>query len=230
MIVSMDLKKQILKIDGEEIVCEHLTRDKNAVILHGAGTSRRERFYSIARELADHGIGIVLFDFSGHGQSTGKLSEQTLERRRNQAQAVINSIIPQGKLYLLGFSMGAQTLCDILPVYKDRLEAVLLACPAIYTEEARNIVFGNDQFTSKLREEKSWENSIAPGLLKQFKGRTVIAIGDKDEVIPKGVVELLKNSANSPIYKEYPGATHMFAKWLDDHPGELSELVEQLVL
>jgi hypothetical protein len=219
------LAKRPLHIDDEEIACEFSVKEKNAVILHGAGSSELTRFYAIAEELHRHGLGVVLFDFSGHGKSTGKLSEQSLQRRKEQAKAVMDEIVPQGRLYLAGFSMGAQTLCDILPTYKDRVEAVLLGCPAIYTEEARNIPFGNKEFTAKLREENSWENSKAPGLLKDFTGRTVIAIGDRDEIIPKGVVDSLKNSAQNSAYKECPGATHRLAEWLSENPKELSNVI-----
>lgn len=225
----MQLIRQTLKTDGEEIACEFLVKEKNAVILHGAGTSELTRFYPIAEELAKHSLGVVLFDFSGHGQSTGRLSEQSLQKRKEQAKAVIDKIAPKGRLYLAGFSMGAQTLCDILPDYKDRVEAILLGCPAIYTEEAKNIPFGNKEFTAKLREENSWKNSKAPDSLKDFAGRCVIAIGDQDKVIPEGVVSLLKNTAHEPMYKEYPGATHNFAKWLSENPKELSKLIQQLL-
>lgn len=218
-----------LKVDGETIACEYVIKDKNAIILHGAGTSERTRFYPIANELIKRGIGVVLFDFSGHGQSTGKLSEQSLEKRKNQAKAVIDELAPQGKLYLIGFSMGAQTLCDILPIYKDRTDAVLLGCPAIYTEEARNILFGNKEFTAKLREENSWQNSIAPDSINDFTGRTVIAIGDQDKVIPKDVVGLLKDASKNLTYIEYPGVTHNLAGWLADNQKELAKLVENFL-
>lgn len=222
----MKLIKADIAADGERLACEYALKDKNAVILHGAGTSEMTRFYPIAGELAKYGIGVILFDFSGHGQSSGKLSEQSLEKRRIQARAVIDKIVPKGELYLLGFSMGAQTLCDILPTYQDRVRAVLLGCPAIYSEKARNIDFGNNEFTSILRSKNSWKNSTAPGFLKSFSGYTVIAIGGQDEVIPQGVVNLLKIAARKPVYKEYGGVTHQLVKWLSENPKELSKLVE----
>lgn len=226
----MNLAKKTLAMDGEEIVCEYDIRDRNAIILHGAGTSQRKRFYAIAREIMQHGVGVVLFDFPGHGESSGELSEQSLERRKRQAQAIIEDTVPEGKLYLLGFSMGAQTLCDLLPAYSKRAEAIFLGCPAIYTKEAGNILFGNQAFTNKLREENSWKQSRSPAKLKNFTGHTVIAIGDRDEVIPSGVIDLLKDAAQDLTYIEYPGVTHNLAKWLSDNPEELSKLIKQLVL
>ncbi len=226
----MELSKKTLAIDGEEIVCEYNIKEINAIILHGAGISQRKRFYAIAQEIMKHDIGVVLFDFPGHGESSGELSEQTLDRRRKQVQGIIEDIVPEGKLYLLGVSMGAQTLCDLLPVYENRAKAILLGCPAIYTEEARDIMFGNQVFTSKLREKNSWQKSQAPAMLKNFTGRAVIAIGDQDEVIPSGVIDMLKNAVQNLTYIECPGVTHNLAKWLGENPKELSKLVKQLVL
>ncbi len=67
-------------------------------------------------------------------------------------------------------------------------------------------------------------------MLKNFTGRTVIAIGDRDEVIPGGVIGLLKDAAQDLTYIEYTGATHNLAKWLSENPKELSKLIKQLVL
>ena len=222
----MKFERTIIDSDGERLVCEFVLRDKNAVILHGAGTSKRQRYYPIAEELLKNGIGVVLFDFSGHGESTGELKDLSLARRRKQAGSVIDRIVPQDStVYLCGFSMGAQTVCDILPRYGGRTEAVLLGCPAIYAADVQDIRFGDPDFTKRLREQGSWAESDAPGLLSNFGGRTVIAIGDRDEVIPSGVVELLKNSSKGLTFKEYAGAPHALAAWLESHPDELAGLI-----
>jgi uncharacterized protein len=226
----MKLEKRIIDSDGERLVCEFVLRDKNAVILHGAGTSKRQRYYPIAEELLKNGAGVVLFDFSGHGESTGELKDLSLARRQAQAGAVIDQVVPEGSpLYLCGFSMGAQTACDILPRYGGRTQAVLLGCPAIYAADVRDTRFGDPGFTERLREHESWTASDAPRLLSDFGGRTVIAIGDRDEVIPPGVADLLKGAGNNLTFKEYAGAPHALAAWLEAHPAELAGLVDCLV-
>src|SRR4051812_31778357 len=100
----MILQKQTLEIDGEQIVCEYELRETNAVILHGAGQAHRGRFYEIAEALLARGVGVVVFDFSGHGESSGQSSELSLRRRFLQAQAVIDTILPtDSPFYLVGF-------------------------------------------------------------------------------------------------------------------------------
>jgi hypothetical protein len=226
----MKLKKMMIDSDGERLACEFVLRDKNAVILHGAGASKRQRYYPIARELLKNGVGVVLFDFSGHGESTGELKDLSLVRRQAQAASVIDLIMPaDSPLYLCGFSMGAQTVCDILPRYGGRTEAVLLGCPAIYAADVQDTRFGDPGFTKRLREHESWATSNAPASLSDFGGRTVIAIGDQDEVIPAGVVGLIKAAAKDLTFKEYAGAPHALAVWLESHPGELADLAGSLL-
>jgi pimeloyl-ACP methyl ester carboxylesterase len=222
----MQREQKILSIDGEQLACEFLLRDKNAVIIHGAGQAQRTRYYAIADELLSRGTGVILFDFSGHGQSTGDIKELSLARRQKQATAVIDQLVPlESPLYFIGSSMGAQTLLDILPTYGDRTAAILLACPAIYAAAAHDLPFGNPEFTAILRTPNGWETSPAPKALKNFDGKTVIAIGTKDEVIPRGVITLLKSSAHNVMFKEYEGVTHQLAIWLGEHPNQLAELI-----
>lgn len=226
----MQLEKSILDINGERIVCEIQLRQKNTVILHGAGKADRKRYYNLADMLLQKGVGVVVFDFSGHGDSTGLLIDQSLEQRRIQAQTVIDTFLPErSAFYLIGFSMSGQTACDLLPLYPNRVEAILLGCPGIYGESTRHMPFGRGEFTDTIRQEGSWDTSTAPAELRDFKGRTIIAIGGSDEVIPTGVIELLKSSAKHGVYREYPGVTHQLATWLSEHEDEQSSLLDILI-
>jgi pimeloyl-ACP methyl ester carboxylesterase len=111
----MELLKASLPIDGEIITCEYVLKEENAVILHGAGQANRQRYYSMATRFLDRGIGVVLFDFSGHGDSSGSLQDLSLERRVLQASGVIDTVLPQKSVfYLVGFSMSGQTVCELV--------------------------------------------------------------------------------------------------------------------
>ena len=226
----MNLQKQILHIDGEEIVCEHNVKSKNVVILHGAGQSSRVRFYALAEECLKAGVGVVLFDFSSHGESSGVREELSLRRRILQARGVIDELVPSGDLCIAGFSMGAQTVCDLLPMYPNRIKSILLGCPAVYTVEAADMCFDGREFTRKIREEESWRRSASFGALRRFRGKTVIAMGDQDIVIPKDMVVLLRQQSANVIYREYKGVTHQLAVWLAEHPKECSALVRDFLM
>lgn len=227
----MQLEEKTLRVDGEQLVCEFALRERNAVILHGAGKANRKRMYNLAQALLERGVGVVLFDFSGHGDSSGDLSELSLSRRQMQAQEVIDSLLPDdSSLYLIGFSMGGQTLCDILPRYLERTLGILLCCPAMYSESARDLKFGNPEFTAILRTPGNWNESTAPAHLEAYSEPTIIAMGTEDKVIPPEVVELYKRSAQQLIYKEYPGVDHKLSAWFADNPVAASEIILKLTV
>ncbi|HWB39109.1 MAG TPA: alpha/beta fold hydrolase [Candidatus Saccharimonadales bacterium] len=226
----MNLTKQVLEIDGENIVTEFELRETNAVIMHGAGVANRTRAYGFAETLAGKNIGSVLFDFSGHGDSSGQVSELSLERRRKQASGVIDQVLPaDSEFYLMGFSMAGQTVCDLLPSYQDRVPGILLACPAVYNDAAHDIPFGNPKFTEIIRTPESWRNSQAYTNLEQYAGKTAIVIGELDEVIPEGVIELLRESAQNVSFTEYPGVEHKLMRWLSNSPAEAGKIADQLI-
>jgi len=226
----MQLKKSTLDIDSEKIVCETLVKERNVVILHGAGLANRKRYYSLANAILQRGIGVVLFDFSGHGSSTGELKDLSLKRRLIQARGIINTFIPpESNFYLVGFSMSGQTVCDLLPMYDNRIVSILLGCPGIYAAAAQDIAFGSGEFTAHIRKQDSWKSSRAFGNLRTFKGRTIIAIGSDDHVIPRRVIDLLKKSAKHLVYREYPAVDHQLAVWLDAHEDKQQGLLDLLL-
>jgi len=226
----MNLQTHMLYADDEQLTCEVELRDRNVIILHGAGQANRQRYYTFAKELLDRGVGVVLFDFSGHGDSSGLLSELSLARRVRQAQAVIDHFMGKNRrFYLVGFSMSGQTVCDLLPLYGDRVEAILLGCPGIYADKVRSLAFGDPEFTAMIRRPNSWQESMAPRSLSDFAGKTVLVIGEDDTVIPTGVIALLKAAAKQFTYHDYPGVSHQLAKWLSEHPVELRRLFDELL-
>lgn len=223
----MQLQRSILEVDDEEIVCETLLRKRNVVILHGAGTSDRKRYYALADAILRRGIGVVLFDFSGHGESSGELQGLSLSRRKIQAQSVIDNFIPhQSQFYLMGFSMSGQTVCDLLPSYEGRISAILLGCPGIYTKSVHKMAFGGGEFTAKIRKVDSWKDTTAFDEIRSFQGRTIIAIGERDKVIPKAVVTSLKESSKHLSYIEYAEVDHQLAIWLAAHRDEQDDLLD----
>lgn len=226
----MNLEPRFLEVGGEKLFCEISLRKDNAVILHGAGAANRKRYYALAEAILRRGIGVMLFDFSGHGESTGELKSLSLSRRKAQAQSVIEAFAPKGGyLYLIGFSMSGQTVCDLLPLYKERIPAILLGCPGVYSRLVHELLFGGGEFTTKIRAIDSWKDSTAFDELSNFEGKTVIVIGDEDKVIPKKVITRLKESSRHSDYIEYSGADHQLAVWLATHKKQQDELLDLLL-
>ena len=226
----MNLESRVLEVDGERLFCEISPRKDNVVILHGAGEANRKRYYALAEAILRRGVGVILFDFSGHGESTGELKSLSLSRRKTQAQSVIKTFAPkEGYLYLVGFSMSGQTVCDLLSLYKERIPAILLGCPGVYSKSVYGMLFGGGEFTTKIRAIDSWKDSTAFDELSNFEGKTVIAIGGEDQVIPKEVITQLKESSKHFNYIEYPGVEHQLAMWLATHKKQQEELLDLLL-
>ena len=72
----------VLRGDSYRTGCE-------TVVLHGAGKSSRARFPRLRESLNDQGIPTASFDFIGHGETGGDISDSTLHGRTDQVAAVI---------------------------------------------------------------------------------------------------------------------------------------------
>lgn len=202
-----------------------------AVVLHGAGNSSRQRLLPLVREFMAHGCRGIAFDFSGHGESTGKLSELSLRRRFEQAVAVIDAYAGAGgPLVLVGFSMSGQTVADLVTHYGDRVAALGLCAPAVYSAQAWDVPFGdgNGRFSGIIRRPDSWREAPALQALRAHEGRAVLAVPGTDEVIPPAVTEAVQDAlAARAQYTRFdlPDARHQLGMWFRDHADDRREFV-----
>ncbi|MEV6498034.1 alpha/beta fold hydrolase [Streptomyces prunicolor] len=206
-----------------------------AVVLHGAGTSSTERLLPLVREFVARGCRGIAFDFSGHGESTGKLAELSLRRRFEQAVAVIDAYAAaDGPLVLVGFSMSGQTVADLVRHYGDRVAALGLCAPAVYTAEAWDVPFedGNGRFSELIRQPDSWRESPALQVLRAYEGRAVLAVPGTDAVIPTAVTESVQDAlaARAQYTRfELPDAQHQLGMWFREHGDDRREFVEAVL-
>ena len=195
-----------------------------ALILHGAGASDRTRFLELRRELAREGVASAAFDMVGHGQTGGELLGQSLEMRTGQARAVVQGLNLPQPLALLGASMGAHTAIQLLRHFNVR--SLVLLVPAVYDRRARDLPFG-PRFTKAIRRPGSWRGSDDWDLLANYTGRLLVVAGEKDEVIPREIVEQLGGSApkarEAKLYMA-PGASHyLFTDLRQSDPAAFRE-------
>ena len=197
------------------------------LVLHGAGTSCRERFRELREHFAARGIGSVAFDCIGHGDTGGDLKATSLRSRTEQACAVIETIGPPRPLSVLAASMGGYTAVTLLPRYQ--VESLILVGPAIYATEAYAVPFGAG-FTEIIRRPRSWERSDAWALLAQFTGRLLIVAGEHDAIIPPDVIRNIHNSARQAGERTLyvaQGASHLIITDLRAHaPDQLDRVLD----
>jgi pimeloyl-ACP methyl ester carboxylesterase len=202
-----------------------------AVLLHGAGSGSKERLLPLLSEFAAHGCHALAFDFSGHGESTGLLSELSLRRRFEQAVSVIDAHARvDGPLVLVGFSMSGHTVADLVRHYGDRVAALGLCAPAVYAAQAWDVPFGagDGRFSEIIRRPGSWRESPALDVLRGYEGRAVLAVPGTDEVIPLAVTDAVSEALARRAqftHWELPEAEHRLGRWFRDHPGDVRKFV-----
>lgn len=221
MIPKRKIRKIYAKVGRENLVASVVSNNHaqkpNFVYLHGAGSSTKERAYKLFELILDSTSGILSFDFSGHGESSGELARSSLKKRIMETRKIINLYADKKSLVVCGSSMGAYIAVKMLEYFE--VKTLLLFCPAMYDRKSIKLRFDKG-FGEAIRKTKSWEKSDAFSLLKRFSGNLFICIGEKDEVIPKEVITLLNKSAQKVRKKEtmiIPNSPHMIHKFLDTH-------------
>ncbi|GHE91132.1 alpha/beta fold hydrolase [Streptomyces griseoluteus] len=205
-----------------------------AVLLHGAGTGSKERLLPLLPAFAERGCHALAFDFSGHGRSTGHLSDLSLRRRFEQAVAVIDAHAGAGPLVLAGFSMSGQTVADLVRHYGRRVASVGLCAPGVFAAAAWDEPFGDGTgaFTEILRTPHSWRDSPALPALRAFEGRAVLVTPGTDTVIPAEVTKAIEEAlcARGQYFRlELPQAEHQLGLWLRDCPEGGRGLAKELL-
>ena len=118
--------------DGEQIAWRRVDgRGPTVVWLGGfrsdmAGTKAQ----ALADWAAGEGRAYLRFDYLGHGESSGDFQAKgTVTRWRGDALAVLDELT-EGRLLLVGSSMGAWIACLAAMVRPQRLAALVLIAPA----------------------------------------------------------------------------------------------------
>ena len=91
---------------------------------------------AVAAYARDHGLGVTLFDYSGHGQSSGRFEDGTIGQWLDEAVAVFRHVT-RGRQIVIGSSMGGNIalllLKRLITDHADdarRLAALVLIAPA----------------------------------------------------------------------------------------------------
>ncbi|MBS0232448.1 MAG: alpha/beta hydrolase [Proteobacteria bacterium] len=91
---------------------------------------------AVAAWANQHGLSSMLFDYSGHGRSAGRIEDGTIGRWLEEADAILMNV-SKGPQIIIGSSMGGyiallllQKLLRERPREAERIKAVLLIAPA----------------------------------------------------------------------------------------------------
>ncbi len=182
------------------------------------------------KKLWTNGISSSAFDFMGCGESTGYRGNSSLENQTKQACRVVKTLKIQQPLSVIGASMGAYIAVKLLAHF--HVANLILFVPAMYSIDACRLPYNNG-FTQAIHKPSSWINSDAWGLLSMFTGNLVLVAAQKDEVIPKDVIERINHAAtsvNSKTIITIPGAPHGILNFLNkDSQEHMSRITKTIV-
>jgi hypothetical protein len=224
----------VIQVGAERLAATKIYADSgqppSVISFHGTGiTGTRARIRYLLEGLADHGVSSACFDFSGHGESTGKLEQASLSLRKEEGYEAAKLLGRQGSLAIIGTSMGGYTAALMAPLLEPR--SLILFCPAAYPEEAMELKF-DDGFTAVARRPGAYVNSPAFRALSTFKGNLLIVAARKDTVIPKEVIDLYAESA--PLAKSrkliwLEECDHKVNVWLSEHEEERANILREVL-
>lgn len=207
-------------------------REPSVISFHGFGTTAtRTRIRYMLDHLAAHGVSSACFDFSGNGDSTGRLEESTLKIRKEEAYAATQFLgRPEGSLALIGTSMGGYLATLLSPVLRPR--SLILVCPVAYPEEAMELKLSEDFPKLARRRPGAYAESRAFEVMRDFEGHLLIIAAAHDDVAPREVIDLYEQSARSAkskkvIWLEESG--HKVHPWLQEHEEERAHVLREVL-
>ncbi|CAG2151023.1 alpha/beta hydrolase [Cupriavidus numazuensis] len=203
---------------------------QGALVLHGAGSSTKERCRAICECIASHGIETVAPDFSCHGASTC-YKPPSIAKRVAEARSVAQAFLGHlQSLYVFGLSMSGQVAVELTRQCSLQIAGICLVNPALYAPEAIATHLGPD-FTAVIRTPESWRRSEGPALLGKFQGQVCLVAAERDDVIPGGVLAMIEESVDVVRFQKtvIADAPHGLGTWFNENPAEARAAIERVI-
>ncbi|MFH1275807.1 MAG: alpha/beta fold hydrolase [Candidatus Woesearchaeota archaeon] len=204
------IKKVIQNKYKEKLVCEinkpnRKVNDSVVLILHAfTGKKENKTIHFLAKKLPEFGFETIQFDFSGHGESEGILSEANISKQLNDINSVISELgINQKNLVILGNSFSVITALGFVDKHKEIKGLILTSGRAKYLEYIDNLEQVGVKY--KLFENEFIDESFIADYKKynpinniQRNNQPVLIIhGTNDKVVPVENAQEFYNSSKS---------------------------------
>lgn len=231
-------ENKFLLNNNERIFIETYTPDnafQTIFFCHGITGCRKGRtmedsyFQDLAKKLVNKGFKVVLFDFSGHGESEGNDYDVTLSKSTSELSRVFyQEVLDSKNVSFLAFSYGAAVLCKFLEQNEDVVpQRIVLYSPCLYPLDScflnKDSIFGKDivegynngsleregfvvvgaknfKFGAKMIDEC---RGFSPDYLKRFSNNMLVFSGKNDVILnTKYNDEFCKENNIKEIYVE----------------------------
>jgi len=245
----MSESKTILNKNGEKIFVEVFTPTTikgTIVFCHGITGCRKGRtmdddyFQKFAGILQDRNYKVVLFDFSGHGESEGQDRDVTLSKSTEELSRVFAEEVDTSKdIKFLAFSYGAAVLCNFLMSNPSIVPSkIVLFSPCIFPLAScflsNKSIFGKDivaaydsgdlektgyaivgaknfKFGNKMIDEC---RGFSPDKFIELRDRILVLTGTQDVILETKYNEAFCKENN--IEMHYYDASHSLFETIDD--------------
>jgi alpha/beta superfamily hydrolase len=206
------------------------------IIGHGVtGNMDRTLIVKLAEAVADQGLPVLRFSFSGNGNSGGHFEESTISKEIQDLQCVINSVVEQGwRPIYAGHSMGG-AVGALTAAIDSRIQLLISLAGMVETEQFCNKEFG--MLTPGNGNMWDDENCpLSPGFVKDMKQIKsvlprasgieipwLVVHGTNDDLVPVADSRsLITNHEETRQCIEIEGADHLFS---GEAISELTEIV-----
>ena len=245
----MKENKYLFNSDNEKIYVETYTPDnvvQTIIFCHGITGCRKGRtmddsyFQTLAQRLMQNNFKVVLFDFSGHGESEGNDYDVTLSKSVSELKLVFASeVLDKNHVSFLAFSYGAAVLCKFLSENKDiNPNKIVMYSPCLYPLDScflnKDSIFGKDivaAYNSGLLEKNGFTivgaknfkfgmkminecRDFSPDYLERFSDNILVLSGNNDLILnTKYTDEFCVKNNIKEIYFE---ASHSLYEKIED--------------
>ncbi|MDG7056476.1 MAG: alpha/beta hydrolase [Wolbachia endosymbiont of Meromenopon meropis] len=135
---------------GDYIAYRKLQGKKASIVFFGGFASNMNgtKATAIYKFCQENDVALVLFDYFGHGYSSGNFTDYTISDWQKNCIDVINALTTD-KQIIIGSSMGVWLMLLIAPKFLERIRALI--CVSSAPDFTENLIF--KQLSSKQRKE-----------------------------------------------------------------------------
>jgi pimeloyl-ACP methyl ester carboxylesterase len=174
------------------------------IFLHGLMSNiQSKKAKHLKKFVNKNKINLLLFEYSGHGKSSGKFMDFSIKNWVDDSRSIIKKLIKKDKIVLVGSSMGAWIGVILIKYFYKRIKGYVgIASAPDFTEELiwkkLNISEKNNIKKNRIYKLKSNHNNFYP-ITKKF-----IVDGKKNLILNKKIkcnfpVELLHGINDSSV-------------------------------
>lgn len=237
-------------------IAYNLAHDQPRILsVHGARADYTKSD-AVTLGLRDMGYSVLSMNMSGHSDA-GVLAnaDTSLSNNIQEVEAFYQYLDAQHPKIVIGYSLGGTPVLKLLEKHRQEIDKIILFYPGIYTKAAYAFKYG-DAFRDTISEPFSYKNNDTMELLRKFRGKVLLVVGEYDGLDPvmygksaggsAGEIQVDGKTYYSPIPKEVitmiseaipddqftyiqvPKCGHSIVLWMRENPIAAYKLLQKI--